>query len=348
MKKTVCILFGGKSTEYEVSLLSTASVLENLDYNAYDVITLGITKEGKWLLYSGDIESIKNGSWAEHDVSDAVILPDRTKKCILNIKTGEEIKIDAVFPVIHGAYGEDGTLQGLLTLAEIPYVGPGVLSSGICLDKWYSKIVFEAAGIPQAKCYMKTKTEILSDFNCVIELEQKLTYPIFIKPANTGSSVGITKAHDREELITGTKEALNYDNKVVFEEFIDCREVETAVLGNENPQVAVVGEVVPGKEFYDYEAKYQDHSLKIMVPAPLDKKVSEQIREYAKIAYRAANCKGLSRIDFFIDKQNGNIYLNEINTIPGFTSVSMYPMLFAEYGIPYQKLLSELIECASF
>jgi D-alanine-D-alanine ligase len=346
MKKKVCILFGGKSTEYEISLLSTASVLNNLDREAYDVVTLGITKEGQWLLCEDDAARIQNNTWMQEGVSPAVILPDRTKKCILNLQTGEEIKIDVVFPVIHGAYGEDGTLQGLFRLAEIPFVGPGVLASALCLDKWYSKIVFAQAGIPQARCVMKTRWEIESGDEYIEEVEKTLGYPIFIKPTNTGSSVGITKAHNREELLLGIEEALQYDYKIIFEEFIPCREVETAVLGNEDPKVAVVGEVIPGKEFYDYEAKYQDDSLKIIVPAQLDEKTVETIREYARRAYFAAGCKGLSRVDFFLHRETGEIYLNEINTIPGFTDVSMYPMLFDAYGIPYRQLLSELIEYA--
>ncbi len=345
MKKlSVCVLFGGVSSEHSVSEVSASAVLENIDREKYDVHPVGITNEGKWLYYEGEIGEIKNHKWEEGKTTPAVISPDRTQKSLLKLgDKAEEIKIDVVYPVLHGKNGEDGTIQGLCELADIPYVGSGVIGSAACMDKCIAKILFEKADIPQAK-WVELKLGDTPDFEL---MEKKLGYPMFIKPSSAGSSVGVTKANDQKELEAGIALALQHDYKVLIEEAINAREVECAVMGNLNPVTAdVLGEIKPAKEFYDFEAKYEDENSQLMIPSPVDKDTEAKIKEYAKKAYKICECRGHSRVDFFVEKTTGEIILNEINTIPGFTPISMYPKLWAASGVKMSEVIDRHIELA--
>ncbi|NLM59679.1 MAG: D-alanine--D-alanine ligase [Clostridium sp.] len=361
-KKRVLVIFGGQSSEHEVSRISATSILKNINREKFEVVMMGITKDGKWLPYNGDIDKIPSGEWEQialgenikgigtkSSLLDAMVVCNDTDKNIE--KSGETQvngkKIDVVFPVLHGCNGEDGTIQGLFELASVPYVGCGVLGSALGMDKIYAKIIFEKAGIPQADYLYFTRKEIGRNIDRVIsKIEEKFAYPIFVKPSNAGSSVGVSKAHDRDELERGLNLAARYDRKVLIEEFINGREVECAVLGNDDPEASTVGEVVPGNEFYDYKAKYIDNSSKIKVPADLPKETVEEIRGYAVKAFKALDCCGLARVDFFVHKETGKVYINEINTMPGFTSISMYPMLWEASGVPYGELIERLINLA--
>jgi len=342
----VLVLFGGQSTEHEVSLKSAYNVLEKIDRNKYCVTKVGITKNGQWFLYEGDEESIKDGSWENGKVTPAFLSPDASLGLVVMGDTKTEIKrVDVVFPVLHGACGEDGTIQGLCALAKVPCVGPDMISSALCMDKTATKIMLKDLNIPQADWLTVIDYEFKNSDEIIDRIEKKFAYPVFIKPANAGSSVGIGKSHNREELIEHLTNAFKFDSKVLVEEYIEGREVECAVLGNDEPFASVLGEITPDKEFYDYEAKYQSDS-KLTIPAPISETKSNQIREFAKKAYTKIGLKGMSRIDFFVHKMTGDIYLNEINTIPGFTDKSMYPMLMAQSGIDGRELVDKLIEYA--
>lgn len=356
-KKKVLVIFGGKSSEHEISRISATSILKNINYEKFYVFMLGITKEGKWLPYNGPVEKISSGEWEEAALREnaATHTGDNVliNSVMGNILVGDEaldsqkIKIDVVFPVLHGCNGEDGTIQGLLELAGIPYVGCGVLSSALAMDKVYAKIIFEKAGIPQADYLYFTRKEIADDFLGIAQkVEDKFSYPVFVKPSNAGSSVGVSKAVDRNDLKKALDYAAKYDRKVMVEEFIDGREVECAVLGNDQPIASTVGEIVPSNEFYDYNAKYIDNKSKILIPADLPKDIVEKIREYAIRAYKALDCSGLSRVDFFVHRESMKVFINEINTLPGFTDISMYPMLWQESGISYSELIEKLIDLA--
>jgi D-alanine-D-alanine ligase len=358
-KINVGIVFGGKSAEHEVSLMSAVSVMRAIDKEKYNVIPIGITKDGSWMLYNGPIEKIENGEW---ECISNKLLEDRPKENIFSvIPIGSremhventippylESKIDVVFPVLHGPYGEDGTIQGLLEMADIPYVGAGVLASALCMDKVYAKKIFEMEGLNVVDYIVVSRSKLnanISDYVSIIE--KSFGYPVFVKPANLGSSVGITKAHDRDELMTGLKEAAKYDKKIMAEKGIDAREIECAVLGNEEPQASVVGEIIPSHEFYDYEAKYfDDGKSKLIIPADVSEEKAEEIRKMAVQAYKALDCSGLSRVDFFLERETDKVYINEINTMPGFTRYSMYPLLWQESGLPYDKLIDRLIQLA--
>lgn len=334
MKKKIAILFGGKSTEHEVSRASAASVLRNIDITKYEVCPIGITKDGEWIEYTGTIEKIESGEWEK----DEYYKSTEGQKILFNRG------VDAVFPVLHGLCGEDGTVQGLCRLLGIPCVGPSVMSSAVCMDKVYAKYVLEHFDIKQADYVVVTSAKYGEDKENIINIiEKKLGYDLFIKPSNSGSSVGITKAHNREELINGLEEALKYDRKVLVEEAINAREVEVAVLGNDNPVAAVPGEVLPAKEFYDYEAKYENAQSRILIPADMNHKELDDIRKLAVKIYSALDCAGMARVDFLVDKDTNEVYLNEVNTIPGFTKISMYPKMWDAAGKTYKELITELI-----
>lgn len=343
-KLNVCVLFGGASTEHDVSEVSASAVLDNIDRDKYNVIPVGITKEGKWLYYDGPVDDIRGHRWEDGKTTPAVLSPDRCDKAL--ILMGDEvkkIKVDVVYPVLHGKNGEDGTIQGLCELAGIPYVGSGVIGSAACMDKCIAKILFEKAGIPQAN-WVELKLGNTPDFDAI---EKKLGYPMFIKPSSAGSSMGVTKATDRESLEEGIKTAINHDYKVLIEEAIDAREVECAVMGNLTPQTAdVLGEIKPAKEFYDYDAKYKDENSQLMIPSPVSDEVRDKIMEYAKRAYMICECRGHSRVDFFVERTTGEIYLNEINTIPGFTPISMYPKLWKHSGVDMRLVIDKHINLA--
>lgn len=337
MKRKVAVLFGGQSTEHEVSRVSASSVLRHIDQSKYDIYPIGITKDGKWFEYSGKIDNIENGDWERDEFH--------------KIPNGEKVvfnkEVEVVFPVLHGQFGEDGTVQGLCKLLNIPCVGPGVMSSALCMDKIYTKYILEHAGIKQADYVVITSYDYeTSKDEYIKKIEEKLGYPVFVKPSNSGSSVGITKAHNREELEGGLKEALKHDRKILIEEGLNAREIEVAVLGNDNPKASIPGEIIPAKEFYDYEAKYQNAASKLLIPAALDEKKLDFIREQSVKIYKSLDCAGMARVDFLVDKDTEEVYLNEVNTIPGFTSISMYPKMWEATGLSYSNLISELIEFA--
>lgn len=344
-KKKVCVVFGGMSPEHDISLKSVTSVINNLDKEKYEIIKIGITKSGKWYLYQGADDKIESGEWEkdENSLKRAVISPDGEDKAILIFDGERVLKLfpDIVFPVLHGEYGEDGTIQGLLELAGIKYVGMGVLGSAVGMDKSFAKVVFKEAGLPQAD-WILVKRE--NDINGYIkQIEEKLGYPCFVKPCSTGSSVGVGKAHNREELVSAITEAAKFDRKILVEEFIEGHEVECAVLGNSAPKAAEVGEILPTVEFYDFDAKYNDNSTVLKIPAEIPEETREKIRELALSAFSAIDGQGLARVDFFVRYDNGEAVLNEINTMPGFTNISMYPKLWNAKGLGYSELLDELI-----
>jgi D-alanine-D-alanine ligase len=347
-KLKIGVLFGGRSAEHEVSLVSAASVIEALDKNKYEVIPIGITPQGKWISSSDALRLLKTGRPLDN-IPEKILLPDPARKSLVALADGmEAASLDVIFPVLHGTFGEDGTVQGLLELADIPYVGAGVLGSAVGMDKVIAKQLFRQVGLPVTpdvwfleKEYTKRKKKIIG------EVEKRLGYPCFIKPANLGSSVGITKAKDRKGLQEAIDRALQYDRKILVEKSIEkAREIEVSVLGNDDPIASVPGEIIPSGEFYDYDAKYIDGKSQSVIPAPLPKPVVKKLKEYAVRAFRAIDCAGMARVDFLVLRQRNKIFLNEINTIPGFTSISMYPKLWEASGIPYPELLDRLIELA--
>ena len=350
MKKlSVCVLFGGVSPEHEVSLRSAESVLKNMDHSKYNVFPVGITKEGDWIHYVGkDYSLLPSGEWRNFPGNRrSAISPVRGQGllCFEGDCVVRE-RIDVVFPVLHGENGEDGTIQGLLELAGIPYVGAGVAASAVAMDKTLTKLVAGQAGVPQADWFLARRLDLDCHMEQVLsQLENRFDYPMFVKPAGTGSSVGVTKAANREQLRQGLLDAAVYDEKVLVEEFIPGKEIEVAVMGNDSPVASVCGEIDSGAEFYDYEAKYITDTSVAYIPARISQEAEEQVRELAVRVYQAVGCRGLSRVDFFC-QEDGNVVFNEINTIPGFTSISMYPKLFAASGIPYSQLIDELINLA--
>ena len=351
MKKwNVCILFGGISPEHEVSLRSAESVLNNIDSEKYNIFPVGITKEGQWLCFAGtDYSQLPDGSWQTHPENvPAAISPVRGQGLLLFTQDGVKSQpVDVVFPVLHGENGEDGSVQGLMQLAGIACVGPDVAASAVSMDKTLTKLVMDHAEIPQAKWILVRNSELSARMDEIVaNLEAQFAYPMFVKPAGTGSSVGVSKAADRQSLQAALTNAGLYDEKILVEEFIHGREIEVAVLGNETPVASVCGEIESGAEFYDYEAKYVTDTSVAYVPARIDEDVAEQVRELAIKAYSALHCKGLSRVDFFVTYADNRIVFNEINTLPGFTSISMYPKLFAASGIAYSDLIDKLLQLA--
>ena len=350
MKKlNIALIFGGISGEHDVSLVSATSVYKNIDKSKYNVFTIGITKDGRWLYYEGDEENIKNGTWADLANKNVEInlVPSGNKEVGILFEDGNVKKIDVLFPVLHGPYGEDGTIQGLFEISQIPYVGCGVLASSVGMDKLICKKVFSQIGLPQVNYTYTSKWAFNIDSEKELnDIESKLDYPIFVKPANMGSSVGISKATNREELLKGIEEALKYDTRIVLEQGIDAREIEVAVLGNDEVKASIAGEIKPGKDFYDYEDKYINGVSVCEIPANISEENMENIRKMAVEAFKGIDGKGLSRVDFFIDKNSGEIFINEINTLPGFTSISMYPKMWDATGLPYSQLIDKLIELA--
>ncbi len=347
-KQKIAVLFGGVSSEHEISLISAYSVLTNIPKDKYEVMCVGITKKGHWLYYPGEYENIKTGEWeTDPDCATAILSPDALHEGIVIIGENEVYlrKVDAVFPVLHGANGEDGTVQGLCQLSGLPFVGCDMTSSAVCMDKVLTHTVLDGAGIKTAE-YVAVKSEQLDDMDAVCsEIEEKLGYPVFIKPASAGSSVGVSRASDREALKSGMKVAFAHGNKVVVEREIIGKEVECAVLGNgKNLIASVPGQVTPAEEFYDYDAKYKLGTSVLDIPAKISEDETERLREIAKKAFTACGCSGFSRVDFFVTEND--IILNEINTIPGFTPISMYPKLMENMGISYPALLDRLIQLA--
>jgi D-alanine-D-alanine ligase len=352
-KLRVAILFGGRSGEHDVSLMSARSMLAALDPEKYEVTQVGITLDGEWLNGMNTLDAFSQGNF---EGLNRVVLPSEPSHSALYIlrqkKSGEIIEkladVDVFFPVLHGPFGEDGTIQGLFELADVAYVGAGVLGSSVGMDKGVFKDVMRANGIPIVDSLLVLRRDIEKDINVVIEKVERMgAYPFFAKPANLGSSVGISKCNSRADLGEGLMEAARYDRRVVIERGVEnVREIEVSVLGNEDPQTSVCGEVLPSREFYSYESKYVDGTSRLIIPAQLPGDVIARICEYAVGAYKAIDCAGLARADFFFDNGTHQIYLNELNTLPGFTSISMYPKLWQASGLTYPQLVDRLIELA--
>ena len=351
MKKlNVCVLFGGISPEHAVSLRSAESVLNNMDAEKYNIFPVGITRQGQWLLFgSTNYSLLPGGAWEDcADNCRAVISPVRGEGLLIMEQGGiRQEKIDVVFPVLHGENGEDGAMQGLLQLAGIPYVGPHVSASAVAMDKTLTKLVVDQAGLPQAAWMLVRRNELSHHAEQILDqLEEKFAYPMFVKPAGTGSSVGVSKAADRESLHNALTNAAKYDAKVLVEEFIHGREVEVAVMGNDSPMASICGEIDSGAEFYDYDAQYITDTSVAYIPARIDEDVAEVVRDAAVKIYSAIGCQGLSRVDFFVTYEGNRVVFNEINTLPGFTSISMYPKLFDASGISYGELIDQLLQLA--
>ena len=349
-KLSVCILFGGMSPEHEVSLRSAESVLNNIDKSKYNLFPVGITKQGQWILFGGtDYSMLPAGTWLDcPDNRPAAISPVRGQG-LLTFEGDNVVqeRIDVVFPVLHGENGEDGAMQGLLQLAGIAFVGPHVSASAVAMDKTLTKLVADQAGVRQAAWELVRREELKCKGEAVAQaIEARFQYPVFVKPAGTGSSVGVSKAADRAGLMAALEDAARFDSKVLVEEFIDGREVEVAVMGNGGPVASVCGEIDAGAEFYDYEAKYITDTSTAYIPARISEQAQETVREMAVKVYNAIGCQGLSRVDFFVTRQDEEVVFNEINTLPGFTSISMYPKLFGASGIGYTELIDQLLQLA--
>lgn len=348
MKKlTVVVLFGGQSSEHEVSCMSAANMIAALDEEKYDVLPVGITKKGNWRICHGSVDAIREGRWEPYSV-DAILSPDASRKSLLKLVGSKykEIPVDVVIPALHGAWGEDGTVQGLLELAQIPYAGCGVLSSAVSMDKVYTKLIAKAAKIPmQNFCWCDGRFLAETKEKVMDQAEKKLGYPCFVKPANSGSSVGVSKAKNREELEKALFYAAKYDRKVIMEEAIDGREFECAVLGNEDKHISGIGEIVTTAEFYDYDAKYHNALSRTIIPGEAEAEALAQMRKNFGKIYHAVDASGLARVDFFMEK-SGRVLFNELNTMPGFTSISMYPMLWEEEGMSKTELMDRLIALA--
>ncbi len=347
-KLRLLVLFGGRSGEHEVSLMSARSVLGALDREKYDVIPVGITKEGRWLAGPHALEAFTAGEFT--DLVPVTLLPDPSRRGLWRWE-GERLQpyaaVDVVFPVLHGPFGEDGTLQGLLELADLAYVGAGVVGSAVGMDKGIFKDVMRAHGFAVSPYLVVTRGEVEAAAEEVAaRCEGQLRYPIFVKPANLGSSVGITKAHNRQELLAGLRLASLYDRRLVVEQGVDAREIEVSVLGNEAPVASVPGEIIPAAAFYSYEAKYEDAASQLVIPAALSPAKTEEIRQLAVAIYQAVDLAGMARVDFLLEKATGVCYINEVNTLPGFTQISMYPKLWEASGLSYSELLDRLIALA--
>ncbi|MDQ5826409.1 MAG: D-alanine--D-alanine ligase [Chloroflexota bacterium] len=355
-KIRVGVLFGGQSSEHEVSLASARSVMSALDPDKYEVVPIGITKRGAWLTSVDAMSRLRAGeAGIGTDATPASLVPDLTREGraeIVQVSQGSaeaqvSQPLDVIFPVLHGPYGEDGTVQGVFQVANIPFVGAEVLGSAVGMDKDMMKKAFRDAGLQVVPYICVTRREWERDPASVQSLaEQKLQYPMFAKPANMGSSVGIGKIHGPEEFATAVTQAARYDRRIVIEQGVDAREFEVAVLGNDDPEASVVGEIVPGNEFYDYRAKYVDDNSELIIPTRIPEYISHKIQDYAIRAFRAIDASGMARVDFFVSRDLSQVWVNEINTIPGFTRISMYPKLWEASGLPYSRLLDRLIELA--
>ena len=349
-KLNVCILFGGVSPEHDVSLRSAESVLNNLNPEKYAIYPVGITKQGQWILYGDtDFSQLPSGVWEKHPKNCHAVISPEYQNGLLCFKSDGivNVRIDVVFPVLHGENGEDGSIQGLLQLSGIPYVGPHVSASAVAMDKTLTKLIIDKAAIPQAAWMLVRNSELSLKMESILDsVEARFKYPVFVKPAGTGSSVGVSKVPNRDALSVALTNAGKYDEKILVEEYIAGAEIEVAVMGNTTAIASVCGEIDSGAEFYDYEAKYVTDTSVAYIPARISENAAEKVREYAVKAYNAMGCSGLSRVDFFVTFDDEQIIFNEINTLPGFTSISMYPKLFEASGIPYDQLIDRLLEYA--
>lgn len=355
----VGILFGGRSGEHEISLRSAQSVMNALDPAKYDVVPIGIARDGSWVMGGDPMHALSDGAYAPGLAT--AILADPRQHGLVTVPvstqsrgiealspTGAAAPIDVVFPVMHGPYGEDGTIQGLLEIADVPYVGSGVLGSAVGMDKSIQKTLFRAAGLPVVDWVSFTASEwSRRQVRLIVDIEAKLGYPCFVKPSNLGSSVGISKASNEEELIVAVKFAATYDRRIVVEKSVlGFREIECGVLGNDSPDVSIPGEIVPDREWYDYDAKYSNSKTELIIPAQISLDTAQEIRRIAVAAFEALDCTGMARVDFFVSQDSSQIYVNEVNTIPGFTNISMFPKLWEATGVDYPRLIDRLIELA--
>ena len=348
-KLSLAVIFGGVSSEHEVSRMSVTSILENLSNERYEVHMVGITKEGRWLLYTGPVEDILSGAWEQGPVTPAFLSPDPSVHGLVALRDGkaETIHVDVIFPALHGKNGEDGTIQGLFQLSGIPYVGCDTESSAICMDKAVTHSLLSSADIEQAHYlwFYADRFDVAPD-TIKNKIQARLDFPVFVKPSNAGSSVGVSKVERFEDLDQAIRKAAREDKKVVVEEGITGQEVEVAVLGNRDCDASLVGEIGASAQFYDYDDKYINGTSQLYIPARIPEEVSEKIRQTAVRAYRLLGCSGLARVDFFVTAGDNRVILNEINTLPGFTSISMYPKLWMAMGLSYGELLDKLIELA--
>lgn len=346
-KLTVVILFGGQSSEHDVSCKSAVTIINSLNTDKYNPVLIGITKEGRWLL-TGSADQITDGTWRISG-TPAILSPDACDQCVLIWDSGQirKLPVDVIFPVLHGMYGEDGTVQGLFELSQIPYVGCGVLASAVSMDKLYTKIIVDTLGIRQAR-YVGIPVSDLKDMDTVVSnVEAELAYPVFVKPSKSGSSQGVSKAADQKELIQALNLAAKHDSKILVEETIAGREIECAVLGyGSTTQASGVGEILAAEAFYSYDAKYNNPQSQTVISPDLPSQTTAKLQEYAVRIFQAVDGFGLSRVDFFVEHSTGEIVFNEINTLPGFTSISMYPMLFRACGLDTDQLVDELIALA--
>jgi D-alanine-D-alanine ligase len=353
-KVRVGLIFGGRSGEHEVSLMSAQGVMGAIDREKYEVVPIGITKGGRWLAAGDPMKALSSGVAAESN--PALLLAEPSQQGLMRLETREQKRalkaiqvsqLDVVFPILHGPYGEDGTIQGLLELAGLPYVGAGVAASAVGMDKALFKDIMCAHGLPVVPyLVVKRKSWEREPEETVARIEAELGYDCFVKPANLGSSVGISKAHNRSELRAALDEAARYDRKLVVEVAVDAREIEVSVLGNDEPMASVPGEIVPCNEFYDYSAKYLDGESELLIPAPLPAETADLVRRLSTEAYLAIDCAGMARADFLLDRATGRVYVNEVNTLPGFTPISMYPKLWEASGVSYTELIDRLIQLA--
>jgi D-alanine-D-alanine ligase len=350
----VGLIFGGRSGEHEVSLMSAQGIMSAINKEKYEVVPIGITKEGRWLASGDPMKALSSGVTAESE--PAALLAEPTQRGLMRLEEREQERamtvvqvsqLDVIFPILHGPYGEDGTVQGLLELAGIPYVGAGVTASAVGMDKALFKDIMRARGLPVAPyLVIKRKAWEGEPEGVIARIEAEIGYDCFVKPANLGSSVGITKAHSRTELWDALDDAARYDRKLIAEVAVDAREIEVSVLGNDEPIASVPGEIIPCNEFYDYAAKYLDGESELLIPAPIPPETAELVRRLAVQAYKAIDCAGMARADFLLDRNTGKVYVNELNTLPGFTPISMYPKLWEASGISYSELIDRLIELA--
>jgi len=351
-KLKLAVIFGGRSGEHDVSMMSSSSVLSVLDRQKYEIVQIGIDCNGSWWSGENVLEAMQKGDF--NDLYRVFLLPEPQNPILYqrSIVGKQEIIVpltvlDAVFPVLHGTFGEDGTLQGFFEMADIAYVGAGVLGSSLGMDKGVFKNIMRANHIPVADWIICTRKEIEADIDAVITKAEKIAvYPLFVKPANLGSSVGISKAKNRSDLIEGLMDAARYDRRILIERGINAREIEVSVLGNESARVSIPGEIIPSEEFYSYNAKYLSGTSKLLIPAPLSGELTAKVQELALRTYQAIDCAGMARVDFLLDKEKEELFLNEVNTIPGFTSISMYPKLWEASGLSYPDLIDELVNLA--
>jgi D-alanine-D-alanine ligase len=343
------VIFGGRSGEHEVSLMSARSVLNALDKSKYEIVTIGISHEGHWYAGQGILEAL--ASEALQGFARVAVLGEPGECNLYRWSAGSPLEVlgrlDAVLPLLHGTFGEDGTIQGLFEMAEVPYVGAGVLASSVAMDKGLFKMLMQAHGIPTVESVVVLSSEISSDIDAAIAKAESVSpYPLFVKPANLGSSVGISKVRNRSDLLEGLMEAARYDRRVLIERGLDAREIEVSVLGNEAPEASAPGEIIPSDEFYSYRAKYIDDRSELIIPAPVPAQVAERARRLAVETFRVIDGAGMARVDFLLERSTGELFVNEANTIPGFTKISMYPKLWEASGLTYPSLLDRLVDLA--